>query len=92
MSHTQSVPIQDYEANTVYVEHCEDCQSHAWCTSHNQAKYESFGLMGKSIVDSGVDLSLISQKGDRREPSWVQGPNQYPKSWDAPVQKRRQLL
>ena len=28
--------------NTVYIERCINCKSHAWCTSHNEAKYKEF--------------------------------------------------
>jgi predicted Rdx family selenoprotein len=27
------------DANTVYIEHCIGCSSHAWCTSHEASKY-----------------------------------------------------
>jgi len=39
------------EDTIVYIEHCINCNTHAWCTNHNESKYSSYGLKVKDAVE-----------------------------------------
>lgn len=52
-----------FESEKVYIEHCLNCSSHAWCTKHDESKYISyFESCKKSIKDLCPELEIIQNQ------------------------------
>jgi hypothetical protein len=46
--------------NTVYIERCKNCKSHAWCTIHNEAKYQEFFEIGFAFSYSHKRIKQVN--------------------------------
>jgi hypothetical protein len=38
------------EASTIFVEYCRSCDTHSWCTHHDEAKYHETFLKRKGCM------------------------------------------
>jgi hypothetical protein len=57
------VKMIQFESEKVYIEHCQNCSSHSWCTNHDESKYKSyFDTCKQKISEVCPELETLSNQ------------------------------